>query len=52
MTYNTAPIPHHVPENLSEITYCVYLARRLPLHVLRREVRANFIAAEYPNKCV
>lgn len=48
-TYESAPTPHHIPENLSELTCYVYFARRVPMHVLRREVRANFRAAEYPH---
>jgi WD repeat-containing protein 81 len=39
---------HHIPENLSEITYYVYAARVAPVHVLQRVVRANFQAKEYP----
>ena len=48
-TYATSPIPHHVPEPLSEITFYMYTARRTPMHVLRREVRSNFRAEEYPS---
>ena len=40
---------HHVPEpGLSELALCIYLARRAPLSVLRRVVRANFVPAHYP----
>ena len=52
MTYESSPVPHHLPENLSEITFCVYMARQLPMHVLRREVRWEFRAAEYPSTYV
>jgi WD repeat-containing protein 81 len=32
-------IEHHIPENLSEITYYMYAARVTPIHVLQRIVR-------------
>jgi WD repeat-containing protein 81 len=49
ITYENSPTPHHVPESLSDITFTVYLARRMPLQVLRSVVRANFRAKEYPS---
>ncbi|OQR92841.1 hypothetical protein ACHHYP_03160 [Achlya hypogyna] len=39
---------HHVPENLSDITVAIYLARRLPLPLLRSIVRSSFESKEYP----
>lgn len=50
-TYSNAPRPHHVPEGLSDLTVCVYLARCLPHTTLRRVVRADFQAREYPARC-
>ncbi len=49
VTFARAPVPHHVPEALSELTYCIYMARVTPLPVLRRVVRSNFQAKEYPH---
>ncbi|CAM9415914.1 unnamed protein product, partial [Ectocarpus sp. 4 AP-2014] len=40
--------PHHVPESLSELTLTVYLARRLPLQVLKDVVRRELVVEEYP----
>ncbi|EQC42141.1 hypothetical protein SDRG_00981 [Saprolegnia diclina VS20] len=39
---------HHIPENLSDLTVAIYLARRLPLPLLQSIVRARFEAKEYP----
>jgi len=40
---------HHVSDDcLSELAVCVYKSRVLPLSVLRRTVRMNFVADEYP----
>ncbi|XXQ37035.1 BEACH domain-containing protein [Plasmodiophora brassicae] len=41
--------PHHVPEMLSDLTLCVYLARRVPVSRLTAEVRCNFEPNEYPS---
>ena len=47
--YDSSKPPHHVPEpGLSELALCIYLARRAPLSLLRRVVRATFVPAHYP----
>jgi serine/threonine protein kinase len=48
-TFRSAIDPHHITENLSELTYHVYMARRLPLADLKRVVRAKFVPDEYPS---
>ena len=48
-TYVNGMPPHHIPENLTDLTYYVYLARKTPIHVLKSVVRSNFRAREYPN---
>ncbi|CAN0169194.1 unnamed protein product, partial [Hapterophycus canaliculatus] len=47
-SYSEGTPPHHVPESLSELTLVVYLARKLPLQVLRGVVRSELVAEEYP----
>ncbi|CAM9221484.1 unnamed protein product, partial [Scytosiphon promiscuus] len=47
-SYSGGNPPHHIPESLSELTLVVYLARKLPLQVLREVVRSELIAEEYP----
>ena len=41
-------VPHHIPENLTDITFYNYLARVTPIEVLRSVVRANFTSRHYP----
>ena len=45
---NLGLVPHHIPENLTDITYYNYLARVTPIEVLRSVVRANFTPRHYP----
>ena len=48
-TFKHSLPPHHVPENLSDMTYYIYMARVTPIQVLRSVVRSNFRAKEYPS---
>eukprot|EP00899_Mesostigma_viride_P010715 jgi/Mesvir1/19645/Mv09928-RA.1 len=49
VTYASAEVPHHITdEPMSELTLCMYKARRLPVSVLTRVVRAVFQPKEYP----
>jgi hypothetical protein len=41
--------PYHINDTLTELTYYNYFARRTPLCLLRKYVRSNFVAAEYPS---
>ena len=41
-------IPHHIPENLTDITFYNYLARVTPIEILQSVVRANFTSRHYP----
>ncbi|KAL8002679.1 putative BEACH domain, protein kinase-like domain superfamily, WD40-repeat-containing [Plasmopara halstedii] len=47
-TFASSAVPHHITESLSEITYYIYAARRTPMTLLRRVVRGDFQAREYP----
>lgn len=49
-TYNNSEFPHHIAENLSELTYTIYMSRRMPMYILKQVVRRNFIAKEYPEE--
>jgi hypothetical protein len=39
---------HHIPEVLAELTYTIYMARRVPMHVLQNVVRSYFVPEHYP----
>ncbi|KAF9330286.1 hypothetical protein BG006_006743 [Podila minutissima] len=43
------PVPHHITDILSDITYYVYLARQIPIPVLCQFVRSKYEANEYPS---
>ena len=48
-TYEHSNPPHHIPEILSELTYYIYMARRTPMHTLKKVVRGYFVADHYPH---
>ncbi|ORX90794.1 hypothetical protein K493DRAFT_287634 [Basidiobolus meristosporus CBS 931.73] len=44
-----SPLPHHITDILSDITYYVYLARKTPIPVLCQYVRSKYEPNEYPS---
>ena len=48
-TYANANPPHHIPENLSNLTFTIYKARRIPICELKRTVRPDYNANHYPS---
>ena len=49
VTYGHESPKHHITENLSDITYYIYLARQTPIHTLRKVVRSDFVPKHYPD---
>ena len=50
VTFQHSVPKHHLSESLSELTYAIYMARRMPVSLLKTVVRSNFQAKEYPGK--
>jgi hypothetical protein len=48
LDYSYANTGHHIPEGLSELTYYIYMSRRVPLPTLRSCVRREFVPQQYP----
>ncbi|EFJ45702.1 hypothetical protein VOLCADRAFT_93838, partial [Volvox carteri f. nagariensis] len=49
VTFSSSEVPHHIPqEPLSELSFCIYMARVTPRAVLQRAVRSHFEPREYP----
>lgn len=51
VSYEHSVPKHHISESLSELTYAIYMARCMPISLLRVVVRSNFQSKEYPGKC-
>lgn len=47
-TFSHSDPPHHIPEILAELTYLIYMARKVPMHLLQRDVRSIFVPEHYP----
>lgn len=48
-TYAMSDTPHHISNDpMSELSYCISMARRLPVSLLTSVVRSHFEPAEYP----
>jgi hypothetical protein len=47
-TFSHSDPPHHIPEILAELTYLIYMARKIPMHLLQRDVRSIFVPEHYP----
>lgn len=45
----TSEEPHHITNLLTDLTYYSYKARCTPISVLKRYVRSQFVAKEYPD---
>lgn len=50
VSYEHSVPKHHISESLSELTYAIYMARCMPISLLRVVVRSNFQSKEYPGK--
>ncbi|GBG89439.1 hypothetical protein CBR_g49230 [Chara braunii] len=49
-TYSSSETPHHISDEcLSELAVCIYKARRLPLWILKQQVRSVYEPNEYPS---